>query len=79
MSSFMGTKIVVSQHATKLTYHWPDKKRSKRLIKKMTKRLGPQTTMEPCAYQMADGRMAVHPSIYAQMTAKLSEQKGGDA
>ena len=70
MQHFMGLKIVVSQHATKLTYHWPDKKRSRRLIKKMTKRLGPQVTMEPCAYQMADGRMVVHPSIYAKMRAR---------
>jgi len=76
MAKFMGMNVVVSGHATKLTYHWPIKTRSRRLIKKMTKRRGPQITTEPCAYQMADGRMIVHPSIYRQMLDRSYAAKG---
>ena len=64
MNSFAGMQSVISQHATKLVYHWPEKKRSRRLIKKLTKLRGPQVTTEPASYIMADGRMVVHPSIF---------------
>jgi hypothetical protein len=75
MNSFMGVNIVVSQHATKLVYHWPEKKRSRRLIKKLTKLRGPQITTEPASYVMADGRMVVHPSILDA----LKKQSRGNA
>lgn len=67
INALLGVKVVVSRNATKLVYHWPDKKRSRRLVKKMTKRLGPQVSVEPAAYTMADGRMVVHPEIYAEL------------
>ena len=61
----MGSEFVVSGKAVKRVEHWPDAKRSRRLQKKMTKLRGPQYTEEPAAYRMADGRMIVHPKIYA--------------
>jgi hypothetical protein len=67
ISSFSGVPFVVSGRAVKQTIHWPVKQRSKRLHKKLTKRLGPQVAYEPAAYRMADGRMVVHPTIYAQL------------
>lgn len=67
----MGINFMVTDHAVKRVEHWPDKKRSRRLQKKMTKLYGPQYTEEPAAYHMADGRMIVHPKIYAA----LKEQK----
>lgn len=67
LGMYASVPFVISQHATKMVYHWPDKQRSRRLIKKLTKLRGPQVTVEPAAYRMADGRMVVHPVIYAQM------------
>ena len=72
----MGVAFVVSNNATKLVYHWPNKKRSRRLIKKLTKLRGPQITREPCAYQMADGRMVIHPAIYTQLRKHSGKAKG---
>jgi hypothetical protein len=76
MNTFMGIKIVVSHNATKLVYNWPEKKRSRRLIKKMTKRLGPQVTIEPAAYTMADGRMCVHPAVYDSLRRQSTIDTG---
>ena len=73
MLSLIGVQMAVSPHATQVVYNWPDKKRSRRLIKKLTKLRGPQITTKPCAYRMADGRMVIHPSLFAAL------QKGGDA
>jgi len=67
MQTYAGIPFVVSQHATKTVFHWPDKERSRRLIKKLTKLRGPQVTYEPAAYQMPDGRMVMHPDIYARL------------
>jgi len=61
-----GVNISVSQHSTKEQINWPIKKRSRRLHKKMTKRLGPQITRVPCAFMTTTG-MIVHPDIYAQL------------
>ena len=71
-----GIQFVVSQHATKLVYHWPNKKRSPRLVKKLTKLRGPQVTIEPCAYRMADGRMVVHPKIYSEIRKQSGAAQG---
>jgi hypothetical protein len=76
---FQGVPFVVSQHATKTVFHWPDKERSRRLIKKLTKLRGPQVTYEPAAYQMADGRMVMHPTIYARLLQQSDHAKGGAA
>lgn len=62
----IGTKIIVSQHATKEQVNWPIKKRSRRLHKKMTKRLGQQITIVPCAFQTPMG-MVVHPLIFEKL------------
>ena len=70
--TYGGMQIVVSGNATKLVYHWPEKKRSRRLIKKLTKLRGPQVTTEPAAYTMADGRMVVHPAIYQKLRLELA-------
>jgi hypothetical protein len=63
----MGIDFVVSCRAMKRVEHWPSAKRSRRLQKKMTKLRGPQYTEEPAVYRMADGRMIIHPKIYAQL------------
>ena len=74
---FQGVPFVVSPHATKQVHHWPEKKRSRRLVKKLTKLRGPQVTIEPAAYQMADGRMVMHPTIYARLRQQSDNAKGG--
>lgn len=79
ISMYAGVSVVISQHATKQVYNWPNKPRSRRLIKKLTKLRGPQVTYEPAAYRMADGRMVVHPAIYAQMKQQSNDAKGGAA
>lgn len=79
MIRYRGVEFVVSHHATKLVYHWPDKKRSRRLVKKLTRLRGPQVTCEPCAYLMADGRMAIHPVVYSKLRQQSDNAKGGDA
>ena len=64
---FGSTQIIVSMNATKRTGpHWPIRKRSKRLIKKLTKLRGPQFFDEPAAFQTPFG-LVVHPAIYAQL------------
>ena len=64
---FGGMKLIVSQNATERTGpHWPIKKRSKRLIKKLTKLRGPQFFDKPAAFHTPFG-LVVHPAIYAQL------------
>lgn len=63
---YNGLKIIVSQNAMQLLYNWPDKPRSKRMIKKMTKRLGPQIYFKPTSYLMGDS-LIVHPDILAEL------------
>ena len=65
-NAFAGMKVTVSLNATERVLRWPEKRRSKRLIKKMTKRLGPQVWMKPAAFQTPMG-LVVHPEIYAEL------------
>lgn len=76
MNMLLGMKIIVSQHATELVTNWPEKRRSKRLVKKMTKKRGPQFSVKPTAYQVG-GTMIVHPSILAALRAKAKEVDHG--
>lgn len=63
---FGGVNITVSIHAVERKENWPNKRRSKRLIKKLTKLRGPQITYAPCAFKTPLG-LVVHPTIYAQL------------
>jgi len=63
---FGGMNVMVSLNATERVLRWPDKKRSRRLIKKLTKRLGPQICIRPAAFQTPMG-LVVHPEIYAKL------------
>jgi hypothetical protein len=66
LRSFGGINVTVSLNATKRVENWPNKKRSRRLVKKMTKKRGPQITYEPAAFETPFG-FVVHPDIYAKM------------
>ena len=80
LNSFMGVRVIITPHATRKVWHWPDKKRSRRLIKKLTKLRGPQVTIEPAAYVMADGRMAMHPHLAHRLrNIPIGGLKGGAA
>lgn len=59
-------KVTVSLNATEPYENWPSKKRSRRLIKKMTKKRGPQIMYRPAAFQTPFG-LIVHPEIYAKL------------
>lgn len=63
---YLGMNITTSPHATERVLRWPDKKRSKRLVKKMTARLGPQIHYRPAAIVTPWG-MVVHPEIFAKL------------
>ena len=63
---FSGVTVTVSLHATERVLRWPDKKRSRRLIKKMTKKRGPQVWMKPAAFNTPMG-LVVHPEIYGRL------------
>jgi hypothetical protein len=70
-----GMKVLVSTTATEVKWIWPAQHRpgllrSRRLMKKLTKRLGPASKRVPCAYKMGN-TLVVHPEIYAQMKAEL--------
>jgi hypothetical protein len=71
---FGGMKITVSTNATARTLRWPEKKRSRRLIKKMTKRLGPQVYMKPAMFETQYG-LIVHPEIYAELQRATRKEK----
>jgi hypothetical protein len=60
----IGINFVVSEMAVQTVFNWPDVKRSRRLHKKLTKLLGPQISYKPASYQMADGRMVIHPALF---------------
>lgn len=68
MNSFAGLQITVSEHAVAKTLNWSEKKRSRRLHKKMTKRLGPQWTYTPTSYRMGNV-IVCHPTIYSRLKA----------
>jgi len=67
---FGGMKVTVSTAATKEVIRWPVKKRSRRLHKKMTARLGQQIVREPCALTTPFG-LIVHPEIYAALKREV--------
>lgn len=75
MNTFMGAQISVSIHATKMVENWQVKKRSKRLLKKLTKLRGPQFTREPCATRTPFGWI-VHPEVMDQMRKHHSASEG---
>ena len=66
IGSFSGVNITVSVNATERVLRWPEKKRSRRLHKKLTKRLGPQVWNKPAAFQMPMG-IVMHPDLYAEI------------
>ncbi|MEH7827625.1 hypothetical protein [Gemmobacter denitrificans] len=65
-SNLSAVKIIISKHATKQIENWPNKPRSRRLVKKLTKLRGPQITYKPCAIRTAMG-LIVQPAIYDQL------------
>jgi len=68
ISRFNGIELVISGNAMQRVINWPEKVRSRRLHKKLTKKRGPQITEKPGAWMLADGRMIVHPKLYKQIT-----------
>lgn len=75
ISTFGGVQLVVSGNAIRRVTHWPEKPRSRRMHKKLTKRLGPQFSYEPGAWMMADGRMIVHPKLYDEMNLHMQSDR----
>jgi hypothetical protein len=78
MRATFGMKVQVTANATEIKWVWPAQHRpgllrSKRLMKKLTKRHGPASKRVPCAYQMGN-TLIVHPEIYARMKAELPAQ-----
>lgn len=70
-----GMKVQVSEYATAAKWVWPAKhregvKRSRRLLKKLTRKHGLPIRAVPTAYQMGN-TLVVHPDIYARMKAEL--------
>ena len=65
-------KIIQSIHAYKTEYNFPDKKRSKRLYKKLIKKFGTQTYKKPCFYIMKD-TIICHPLAYYELKRKLDQ------
>jgi hypothetical protein len=72
MTVFGGLPVIVSEAATEVKIHWPFKNRSKRLHKKLTKRLGPQVTQQPTSYRMGN-RLVIHPYLYAELMRQTKE------
>lgn len=67
----LGMRIHVSKTCVEVRENWPAKKRSRRLEKKLTKRLGPRVEHVPAAY-VFKGVLVVHPEIYQQMKDRMS-------
>lgn len=60
-----GFRIVSSPHALKSIRLFPvSKHRSKRIHKKLVARYGAAERFEPCGYQLPDGTMILHPTLY---------------
>jgi hypothetical protein len=76
MGTFNGLQIIISANAQKVTWNWPDKKRSKRLIKKLTRLRGPQITTEPQAYRMG-GKLIIHPDLYQALKQRSARDTSG--
>lgn len=74
MHSFGAMKITVSANAIERVVRWPEKNRSKRLHKKMTKRLGEQYIYKPAALKTPFG-MVMHPTIYESLKQRLEGEK----
>ena len=66
IGSFSGVSITVSANATERVLRWPEKKRSRRLHKKLTKRLGPQVWNKPVAFRTPMG-IVMHPDLYEEL------------
>lgn len=71
---FAGIKVIVSPYATTEVRHWPQKKRSKRLIKKLTKLRGPEITQEPGYFMMGPDMMVMHPEAYKYLKESTHER-----
>lgn len=76
MDTYAGLKVIVSAAALTIIRNWPDKRRSKRLIKKMTKKYGPEVTSSPTSYQMGN-TLIVHPVLYAELKRRSADTGAG--
>lgn len=64
--TYMGLKIYVNSAMTLDVFRWPITNRSKRLIKKMTKKYGEQVWKKPVVARTPQG-LYIHPEIYARL------------
>lgn len=66
----LGMEIIVSPACVEVVENWPKKRRSRRLEKKLIKKLGPQSVLRPSVF-LLQGKMIVHPEIYEKIKERL--------
>ena len=66
-----GVRITLSADVLKRVRVWPEKKRSRRLIKKMTEKRGPEFIDKPAIYQTPIG-FVCHPSLYQSLKEAIN-------
>ena len=70
MGAFGGLRVIVSEHAQESFRIFPDKKRTKRRMRRLRGKWGSEYRVRPMAYRTPHG-LVCHPSI----AAKLREAK----
>jgi hypothetical protein len=70
--TYGGLQIFVSSHCTEEVCRFPDKKRTKRRMRRVIGKYGSWKVRRPAAYR-AGPALYVHPVIYDQMRRELAE------
>ena len=66
-----GMPIHVSLAATERALRWPEKKRSRRLHKKLTNLRGNQIWDKPCSY-VIQGTLFIHPTLLPELRRRTT-------
>lgn len=67
-----GMRVTVSPHATEEYTLFPDRKRTKRGMRRLRARYGTLKRRRPCAFQTPMG-LVVHPDIYRELLRQTGD------
>lgn len=76
IGQFQGVPVVVSEHATETVPRFPDKKRTKRRMRRVRGKYGSWMVARPCAYE-AMGKLIVHPLIADRLRRQARDASAG--
>lgn len=76
IGQYQGMPVVVSEHATHTGPRFPDKKRTKRRMRRVIGRYGSWEVTRPIAFQL-EGNLVVHPRIADRLRREAREASAG--